>query len=127
MNPATVDAELAACDLVIEAIIENPRGQEAALRTLEPQLKPTAILASNTSTIPITKLAEGLKHPERFCGIHFFNPVRRMPLVEVIRGAKTSDETIATAVAYAKQHRQVADRRSTTARAFWSIVCCCRT
>ena len=65
-------------------------------------LGPDAILASNTSTIPITKLAAGLKRPERFCGIHFFNPVRKMPLVEVIRGEKTSDETVATAVAYAK-------------------------
>jgi 3-hydroxyacyl-CoA dehydrogenase len=60
------------------------------------------VLASNTSTIPISKLAEGLAHPERLCGIHFFNPVRKMPLVEVIRGRQTSDETIATAVAYAK-------------------------
>ncbi len=60
------------------------------------------ILCSNTSTIPITQLAEGLERPERFCGLHFFNPVRQMPLVEVIRGGKTSDATIATAVAYAK-------------------------
>jgi 3-hydroxyacyl-CoA dehydrogenase/enoyl-CoA hydratase/3-hydroxybutyryl-CoA epimerase/3-hydroxyacyl-CoA dehydrogenase/enoyl-CoA hydratase/3-hydroxybutyryl-CoA epimerase/enoyl-CoA isomerase len=103
VNPATVDAELAACDLVIEAIIENPEAKKQLYAKLEPQLKPTAILASNTSTIPISKLAEGLKHPERFCGIHFFNPVRRMPLVEVIRGAKSSDETIVTAVAYAKR------------------------
>jgi 3-hydroxyacyl-CoA dehydrogenase len=103
VNPATVDAELAACDLVIEAIIENPEAKKKLYDKLEPQLKPTAILASNTSTIPISKLAEGLKHPERFCGIHFFNPVRRMPLVEVIRGAKSSDETIVTAVAYAKR------------------------
>jgi 3-hydroxyacyl-CoA dehydrogenase/enoyl-CoA hydratase/carnithine racemase len=102
LNPATVDAELATCDLVIEAIVENPEAKKELYAKLEPQLAPTAILASNTSTIPITKLAEGLKHPERFCGIHFFNPVRRMPLVEVIRGAKTSDETVATAVAYAK-------------------------
>ena len=102
VNPATVDAELAPCDLVIEAIVENPEVKKQLYARLEPQLAPTAILASNTSTIPITKLAEGLKRPERFCGIHFFNPVRRMPLVEVIRGAKTSDETVATAVAYAK-------------------------
>ena len=58
--------------------------------------------ASNTSTIPITQLADGLEQPDRFCGLHFFNPVRQMPLVEVIRGKKTSDATIATAVAYAK-------------------------
>lgn len=102
LNPATVDAELAGCDLVIEAIVENPEVKKQLYARLEPLLSPTAILASNTSTIPITKLADGLKHPERFCGIHFFNPVRKMPLVEVIRGAKTSDETVATAVAYAK-------------------------
>jgi 3-hydroxyacyl-CoA dehydrogenase/enoyl-CoA hydratase/3-hydroxybutyryl-CoA epimerase/3-hydroxyacyl-CoA dehydrogenase/enoyl-CoA hydratase/3-hydroxybutyryl-CoA epimerase/enoyl-CoA isomerase len=102
LNPATVDQEAAAADLVIEAIVENPEVKKQFYGRLEPLLKPEAILASNTSTIPITKLAEGLKRPERFCGIHFFNPVRRMPLVEVIRGAKTSDETIATAVAYAK-------------------------
>jgi 3-hydroxyacyl-CoA dehydrogenase/enoyl-CoA hydratase/3-hydroxybutyryl-CoA epimerase/3-hydroxyacyl-CoA dehydrogenase/enoyl-CoA hydratase/3-hydroxybutyryl-CoA epimerase/enoyl-CoA isomerase len=102
VNPATVDAELAASDLVIEAIVENPEAKKQFYARLEPLLSADAILASNTSTIPITKLAEGLARPERFCGIHFFNPVRRMPLVEVIRGAKTSDETIATAVAFAK-------------------------
>ena len=63
---------------------------------------PDAILGSNTSTIPITRLAEGLARPERFCGLHFFNPVRKMPLVEVIRGKQTSDETVATVVAYSK-------------------------
>ncbi|MDP6446133.1 MAG: 3-hydroxyacyl-CoA dehydrogenase family protein, partial [Pirellulaceae bacterium] len=62
-----------------------------------------AILASNTSTIPITQLARDLEHPDRFCGIHFFNPVRRMKLVEVIRGSETSDDTVASAVAYAKR------------------------
>jgi 3-hydroxyacyl-CoA dehydrogenase/enoyl-CoA hydratase/3-hydroxybutyryl-CoA epimerase/enoyl-CoA isomerase len=64
---------------------------------------PDTVLASNTSTISITKLAEGLKRPEKFCGMHFFNPVNRMPLVEIIRGAKTSEETIARAVNYANQ------------------------
>jgi 3-hydroxyacyl-CoA dehydrogenase/enoyl-CoA hydratase/carnithine racemase len=102
LHAATVDAELAPCELVIEAIVENPEIKKQFYARIEPQLAPTAILASNTSTIPITKLADGLQRPERFCGIHFFNPVRKMPLVEVIRGAKTSDETVATAVAYAK-------------------------
>jgi 3-hydroxyacyl-CoA dehydrogenase/enoyl-CoA hydratase/carnithine racemase len=102
LNAATIDEELAPCDLVIEAIVENPEIKKQLYARLEPKLAADAILASNTSTIPISKLAEGLKHPERFCGIHFFNPVRKMPLVEVIRGAKTSDETVATAVAYAK-------------------------
>jgi 3-hydroxyacyl-CoA dehydrogenase/enoyl-CoA hydratase/3-hydroxybutyryl-CoA epimerase/3-hydroxyacyl-CoA dehydrogenase/enoyl-CoA hydratase/3-hydroxybutyryl-CoA epimerase/enoyl-CoA isomerase len=69
---------------------------------LEPLLEDGAILASNTSAISIATLAEGLKHPERFVGIHFFNPVRQMPLVEVIRGPQTSDQTVVSAVAFAK-------------------------
>ncbi len=87
---------------MIEAVVENPEVKKQIFARLEPQLREDAILASNTSTIPITHLAEGLKRPEQFCGIHFFNPVRKMPLVEVIRGRQTSDETVATAVAYAK-------------------------
>ena len=90
-------------DLVIEAVVENADVKRALYARIEPLLDDKAILASNTSTIPITFLAEKLAHPERFCGIHFFNPVRRMKLVEVIRGERTSDETIATAVAYAKK------------------------
>lgn len=102
LNLTSSDQEVAASDLVIEAVVENEKVKRAIYAKLEPQLRPDAILASNTSTIPITKLAAGLQRPERFCGIHFFNPVRRMKLVEVIRGEKTSDETVATAVAYAK-------------------------
>ncbi len=96
------DAELAGSDLVIEAVIENPQVKKELFARLEPQLGAQTILASNTSTIPIEKMAEGLAHPERFCGIHFFNPVRKMPLVEVIRGPKTDARTVATAVAFAK-------------------------
>ena len=95
--------ELADRDLVIEAIVENPDAKKQLFTKLEPLLRPTAILASNTSTIPITRLAAVLKRPDQFCGIHFFNPVRRMKLVEVIRGEKTSDATVATAVAFAKR------------------------
>jgi 3-hydroxyacyl-CoA dehydrogenase/enoyl-CoA hydratase/3-hydroxybutyryl-CoA epimerase/3-hydroxyacyl-CoA dehydrogenase/enoyl-CoA hydratase/3-hydroxybutyryl-CoA epimerase/enoyl-CoA isomerase len=97
------DSEIAQCDLVIEAIVENVDVKRKIYERLETQLNDRAILASNTSTIPITDLAASLKHPDRFCGIHFFNPVRRMKLVEVIRGHKSSDETIATAVAYSKR------------------------
>merc|ERR1712100_291853 len=68
---------------------------------VESKCKEGTVLCSNTSTISITALAEGLEHPENFCGMHFFNPVHRMPLVEIIRGEKTSEETIATTVAYA--------------------------
>src|SRR5207244_12398552 len=95
------EEEIAASDLVIEAIIEKEEAKKELFARLEPQLRPEAILASNTSTIPITRLAAGLKRPERFCGLHFFNPVRRMKLVEVIRGAKTSDATVAKAGAFA--------------------------
>jgi 3-hydroxyacyl-CoA dehydrogenase len=70
---------------------------------LEPLLPAHAVFCSNTSTIPISDLAAGLTRPEQFCGLHFFNPVRQMPLVEVIRGRATSDETIATASAYARR------------------------
>jgi 3-hydroxyacyl-CoA dehydrogenase/enoyl-CoA hydratase/carnithine racemase len=97
------DAELARCDLVIEAVVENSDVKRKIYERIESQLSDEAILASNTSTIPITGLAQSLKRPERFCGIHFFNPVRRMKLVEVIRGHKTSDQTVATAVAHAKR------------------------
>lgn len=102
VNATTSDAEFAACDLVIEAVVENIDVKRQLFGRIEPQLKDGAILATNTSTIPITELAQGLKRPDRFCGIHFFNPVRRMPLVEVIRGPQTSDQTVATAVAFAK-------------------------
>jgi 3-hydroxyacyl-CoA dehydrogenase/enoyl-CoA hydratase/carnithine racemase len=102
LNATTTDAEVAACDLVIEAVVENPDVKRQVFARLEPLMRDDAILASNTSTIPISQLAQNLKRPQQFCGIHFFNPVRKMPLVEVIRGKQTSDETIATAVAYAK-------------------------
>lgn len=102
LNATTTDAELTASDLVIEAVVENPEVKRQVFARLEPVMHADASLASNTSTIPITQLAQGLKRPKNFCGIHFFNPVRKMPLVEVIRGRETSDETIATAVAYAK-------------------------
>lgn len=102
VRATTVDGEFASVDLVIEAVVENIDVKKALYARLEPQLRDDCLLASNTSAISITRLAEGLKHPERFVGIHFFNPVRQMPLVEVIRGARTSDETVATAVGYAK-------------------------
>ena len=103
LNPSSADQELAACDLVIEAVVENADVKRSIYGRIEPLLTDDAILASNTSTIPITQLAERLQRPERFCGIHFFNPVRRMKLVEVIRGKQSSDGTIAAAVAYAKR------------------------
>ncbi|MDA3135430.1 fatty acid oxidation complex subunit alpha FadB [Atlantibacter subterranea] len=90
-------------DVVVEAVVENPKVKKAVLAETEDKIRPDTVLASNTSTIPITELASVLKRPENFCGMHFFNPVHRMPLVEVIRGEKTSDETIAKVVAWASK------------------------
>ncbi|WP_110599062.1 fatty acid oxidation complex subunit alpha FadB [Salinicola lusitanus] len=90
-------------DLVVEAVVENPKIKSAVLAEVEANVSEETILASNTSTISIDRLAADLKRPENFCGMHFFNPVHRMPLVEVIRGAKTSDTAVAATVAYARQ------------------------
>jgi 3-hydroxyacyl-CoA dehydrogenase/enoyl-CoA hydratase/3-hydroxybutyryl-CoA epimerase/3-hydroxyacyl-CoA dehydrogenase/enoyl-CoA hydratase/3-hydroxybutyryl-CoA epimerase/enoyl-CoA isomerase len=103
INGTLSDAELAQADIVVEAIFEDRDAKRNLFARVEPLLRNDALLCSNTSTIPITQLAEGLQRPERFCGLHFFNPVRQMPLVEVIRGKKTSDATIVRAVAYAKK------------------------
>jgi 3-hydroxyacyl-CoA dehydrogenase/enoyl-CoA hydratase/3-hydroxybutyryl-CoA epimerase/enoyl-CoA isomerase len=90
-------------DIVVEAVVENPKVKQAVLAETEKHIRDDAILASNTSTISITYLAEALQRPENFCGMHFFNPVHAMPLVEVIRGEKSSDEAIAQTVAYANR------------------------
>ena len=89
-------------DLVVEAVVENPKVKDAVLRETEDVIGEDKILTSNTSTISIDRLAKNLKRPENFCGMHFFNPVHMMPLVEVIRGEKTSDKAVATTVAYAR-------------------------
>jgi len=103
VNGTLSDAELARANLVIEAIYESAEAKHALYEQLEPLLAAHAVLCSNTSTLPISDLAASLTRPEQFCGLHFFNPVRRMPLVEVIRGRATSDDTIATATAYARR------------------------
>jgi 3-hydroxyacyl-CoA dehydrogenase/enoyl-CoA hydratase/3-hydroxybutyryl-CoA epimerase/3-hydroxyacyl-CoA dehydrogenase/enoyl-CoA hydratase/3-hydroxybutyryl-CoA epimerase/enoyl-CoA isomerase len=103
LSGVTTNEELAASDAVIEAITENIDIKLPVLRRIEERLGQNAILASNTSTIPISRIARGLARPERFCGMHFFNPVRSMRLVEIIRGEQTSDETIATAVALVRR------------------------
>jgi 3-hydroxyacyl-CoA dehydrogenase/enoyl-CoA hydratase/3-hydroxybutyryl-CoA epimerase/enoyl-CoA isomerase len=90
-------------DIVVEAVVENPKVKQAVLAETEKHIREDAILASNTSTISITFLAEALQRPENFCGMHFFNPVHAMPLVEVIRGQKSSDAAIARTVAYANK------------------------
>ncbi len=88
-------------DIVVEAVVENPKVKHIVLAEVEKKVSPDAIIASNTSTISISYLAEALERPENFCGMHFFNPVHAMPLVEVIRGDKSSDMAIARTVAYA--------------------------
>lgn len=88
-------------DIVVEAVVENPKIKGAVLKEVEELVAADAIITSNTSTISIDSLAANLKDPSRFCGMHFFNPVHQMPLVEVIRGKDTSEETIAAVVAYA--------------------------
>jgi 3-hydroxyacyl-CoA dehydrogenase/enoyl-CoA hydratase/3-hydroxybutyryl-CoA epimerase/enoyl-CoA isomerase len=92
-----------AIDIVVEAVVENPNVKHAVLAEAEKHIGEDAILASNTSTISITYLAEALQRPQNFCGMHFFNPVHAMPLVEVIRGEKSSDSAIAATVAYANK------------------------
>jgi len=101
ISPTLNMTELAGANVVIEAVVEKADIKAAVLAEAEQIVADDAVLASNTSTISIDKLAENLKRPEQFCGMHFFNPVPVMPLVEVIRGSKTSDQTIATVVAYA--------------------------
>lgn len=98
IQPTLNDQPLATADVVVEAVVENIAVKKTVLADVEAQLPATAVLSSNTSTISITELATALTRPEQFCGLHFFNPVHAMPLVEVIRGAKTSDDTVARAV-----------------------------
>ncbi|MBT4519217.1 MAG: fatty acid oxidation complex subunit alpha FadB [Halieaceae bacterium] len=101
IHPTQSYDEFGTIDVVIEAIVENEAIKQSVLTEAEAVLKDNALLASNTSTISITRLASTLERPENFAGMHFFNPVHMMPLVEVIRGEKTSPQTIATLVAYA--------------------------
>ena len=103
LHTATRMAAIADCDLVIESVLERTDIKRQVLAEIERTVGATTVIATNTSTNPIAKLAESLRDPTRFCGIHFFNPVRRMTLVEVVRGPATSDATIATAVAHVKR------------------------
>jgi 3-hydroxybutyryl-CoA dehydrogenase len=96
-------AELAPAGLMIEAIVEDAAAKEKLFRAADALLPPEAILASNTSSIPITSLAAATSRPDRVIGMHFFNPVPMLQLVEVIRALQTSDETAAAIVALAKE------------------------
>jgi 3-hydroxyacyl-CoA dehydrogenase/enoyl-CoA hydratase/3-hydroxybutyryl-CoA epimerase len=103
--PTADPADLAGVDLVIEAVFEDPGLKHKVFAEVE-SVAPSAMLASNTSTLPITLLADGVSRPEEFIGLHFFSPVDKMPLVEVIRGARTSDATLARALGVVRQLRK---------------------
>ncbi len=103
ISTATSNAALADCDVVIEAVTENEELKTRIFGQLASSLGPDTILASNTSTISVTRMASATPDPTRFAGMHFFNPVDRMQLVEVIRGEQSSDLTLATLVALARR------------------------
>jgi 3-hydroxyacyl-CoA dehydrogenase/enoyl-CoA hydratase/3-hydroxybutyryl-CoA epimerase/enoyl-CoA isomerase len=103
IRPTLSYAEFGDVDIVVEAVVENPKVKGIVLAEVEGHVNENTILASNTSTISIDFLAKSVKRPENFLGMHFFNPVHMMPLVEIIRGEKTTDEAVATTVAYAKK------------------------
>ena len=99
ITPTLEYSTLKEADLVIEAVVENPKVKGSVLKEVEQTVSEDAIICSNTSTISIDKLAANLDKPGRFCGMHFFNPVHRMPLVEIIRGKDTTDDTVNAVVA----------------------------
>ncbi|MBE0457312.1 fatty acid oxidation complex subunit alpha FadB [Pseudoalteromonas prydzensis] len=101
IKPTLNDSDLQSADIIVEAVVENPKVKQSVLAQLEKDMPAGTILTSNTSTIRIDELATALEKPENFCGMHFFNPVPKMPLVEIIRGEKTSEKTINAVVDYA--------------------------
>ena len=100
ITPTDHAADLTGCDLIIEAVYENRDLKAKVTQEAEPLLAPGGFFASNTSTLPITGLAKGSTKPDKFVGIHFFSPVDKMKLVEIIRGKQTDDETVARAFDY---------------------------
>ncbi|WP_421914535.1 3-hydroxyacyl-CoA dehydrogenase NAD-binding domain-containing protein [Mesorhizobium sp.] len=102
ITPTADYADLAGCDLVVEAVFEDSAVKKAATEQAEAVLKSSAIFASNTSTIPITGLAKNSVRPKNFIGIHFFSPVDKMMLVEIILGKKTGDKALATAIDFVR-------------------------
>src|SRR3954469_306802 len=103
ITPTTDPAAAAGADLVIEAVFEDPAVKAQVFAEIEPHLADGALLGSNTSTLPITALAHGVSRPADFIGLHFFSPVDKMPLLEIIKGEQTSDETTYRALDLAKQ------------------------
>jgi 3-hydroxyacyl-CoA dehydrogenase/enoyl-CoA hydratase/3-hydroxybutyryl-CoA epimerase len=103
ITPTADAADAAGADLVIEAVFEDPAIKAQVFKEIEPHLAPDALLGSNTSTLPITELAENVSRPADFIGLHFFSPVDKMPLLEIIKGAKTSESAVYRALDLAKQ------------------------
>ncbi|MEP6598193.1 MAG: 3-hydroxyacyl-CoA dehydrogenase NAD-binding domain-containing protein [Actinomycetota bacterium] len=103
ITPTAVVSDLAGCDLVVEAVFENTALKHQVFAEIEPVVAPDALLGSNTSTLPITGLAESVSRRKDFIGLHFFSPVDKMPLIEIIRGEQTSDATLARALDFAQQ------------------------
>jgi 3-hydroxybutyryl-CoA dehydrogenase len=101
LRGTTALAELASCDVMIEAIVENLEAKRTLFRELDRVVKPGALLCSNTSSLSVTEMAAATSRPERFVGLHFFNPVPLMPLVEIVRGLRTSEPAVAEARAFA--------------------------
>lgn len=106
IKPTAENSDLDGCDLIIEAVFENMALKHDITKELEPHLADGGVWGSNTSTLPITQLAEASANAENFIGIHFFSPVDKMPLVEIIMGEKTSDLALAKAFDYTKQIRK---------------------
>ncbi|AQU65625.1 3-hydroxyacyl-CoA dehydrogenase NAD-binding domain-containing protein [Streptomyces niveus] len=106
ITPTGEVADLAGCDAVIEAVFEDTALKHRVFQEIQDVVEPDALLCSNTSTLPITALAEGVTRPADFVGLHFFSPVDKMPLVEIIKGGKTGDEALARAFDLVRQIRK---------------------
>ncbi|HMO27736.1 FAD-dependent oxidoreductase [Enterovirga sp.] len=106
ITPSADYADLAPCDLVIEAVFEDPKVKDEVIRKIEGAIRPDCILASNTSTLPISGLAKSSGRPDEFIGIHFFSPVDKMLLVEIILGKRTGDAALAAALDYVRAIRK---------------------
>ncbi|MCX7053396.1 MAG: fatty acid oxidation complex subunit alpha FadB [Proteobacteria bacterium] len=103
IRPTLNYGDFGGVDIIIEAVVENPQVKKAVFAEVEGLVRDDTIIASNTSTISVSLLAEGLKRPQNFVGMHFFNPVNMMPLVEVIRGKQSSEEAVAATVKLASK------------------------
>ncbi|MBV9652207.1 MAG: enoyl-CoA hydratase/isomerase family protein [Pseudonocardiales bacterium] len=106
ITPTADAADLKGCDLVIEAVFEDPALKKTVFAEIMDVVEPDALLCSNTSTLPITDLAAGVDRPQDFLGLHFFSPVDKMPLVEIVRGEQTSDAALAAAIDVVQQIRK---------------------